>query len=616
MVGYSRLMERDEAGTLQRQKAHHSNLINPTLAAHHGRLVKTTGDGFLAEFPSVVEAFACAVTIQRELPAREADQPHDRCMTYRMGIHLGDVIHENGDIHGDGVNIAARLEALADPGGICLSGDAYNQLRGVADVGFEDLADVQVKNISRPIRAWRVLLDPDQAGKRIKAPKSRRSSLPLMALSALCVLALGLGAYLWSGASSDFEPVDPADMALELPSNPSIVVLPFKISGGDGQSNWVADAISESIISTLSMSPDMLVISRSTSFSYKGQDLNAPQIARELGVRYTLSGSVVQVGDNLRVTAELADAIEGSLIWSIRKDSALDNLFQLQDEISQQVFQEMAVSLTLGEDGRNWIELAGGFENYVAVINAREEFQKFSPEGHSKAKRIYEKLLRENPDQPFANYLMGWIHWQRITIGLTTDPGADMAEAQRYVDKALAKQEFGEAYTLAAVLALGRLNHVEATRLADRALELSPGSAEANALGGWVKAASGQPQEGLRHMELGMRLEPDYPEWLPGPVNYARLELGYYDDAERLAREVLASNTNDVRAEPFAASMLIVLAVFQDDIEEAKRRAKDFLDLVPDASAANAKRLRWLYKDQEFVDRYANALIQAGIPEQ
>ncbi|MGX9351393.1 adenylate/guanylate cyclase domain-containing protein [Shimia sp. W99] len=615
MVGYSRLMEQDESGTILRQKAHRSALIDPSLTAHKGRVVKTTGDGLLAEFPSVVEAVSCAVEIQREMALREVDHAPETRIEYRIGIHLGDVFHEDGDIHGDGVNIAARLEALAHPGGICLSGDAYNQLRGVTDVGFEDLNEVQVKNIARPIRAWRILLDPAQDGIKAKTPMTRQRKWSLAALVLVISIGLLLGGYWWSRDPSDFKPVDPANMALELPSNPSIAVLPFTMTGDANGRDWIADAISESIISTLSLSPDMVVLSRSTTFAYKGQKPDPAQIASDLGVRYILSGSVVSLGEKLRVTAELADAIKGEQIWSLQRVSTLDDLFDLQDTISRQIFEEMSVSLTLGEDTRTWLELAGGFENYVQVINGRAEFQKFSPEGHANAGRIYANLLRNNPDQPIANYLMGWLYWQKVIIGLSQDRSADLATAQRFVDKALATQEFSEAYTLAAVLALENKLHAKAIVFADKALALSPGSAEANAIGGWVKAASDQPREGLHHMELGMRLEPDYPEWLPAAVNFARLELGLYKDAARLAREVLASDTQDVRAKPYAASMLVAVAVFQGDLEEAKSRAKDFLERVPHASAAYARKLRWQYKNQDFVDQYANALVQAGIPE-
>lgn len=235
---------------------------------------------------------------------------------------------------------------------------------------------------------------------------------------------------------------------------------------------------------------------------------------------------MLATGGRLRATTELADAIKGRQIWSLQNDSAPDDLIALQDSVSRRVFEELSVSLTVGEGTRAWLEMAGDFETYVAMVNGRAEFQKFSPEGHANAERIWGALYRKDPDRAFVNYLMGYIHWQKISIGISTDPAKDWMQAARFSARALEIQEFGEGYTLAALLAQGSGDHDKAIALADKAIALSPGSADANALAGLVKAMCGQAREGLDHMEMGMRLEPDYSEWLPAPVNFARLELG------------------------------------------------------------------------------------------
>ncbi|MBE1283337.1 MAG: hypothetical protein GJ676_08485 [Rhodobacteraceae bacterium] len=606
MVGYSRLIELDETGTLERQKRHRLDLIDPEINRHHGKIIKLTGDGLIAEFASVVEAVQFAVQVQQEMAVREADIPKDSRIQYRVAVHLGDVVFDEGDVYGDGVNIAARLESLADPGGVVVSGTAHDMLKSQVDVGYRPLGEKRLKNISTPVRVYEVTAP----GTPIQPRGQTKRLLPVGA----AVVALLMGAGWWM-TRPDFAPVDPASMELQLPGKPSIAVLPFESRGADPDREWMADGTTDSIISTLSLAPDLVVIARSTSFSYKDREVNAADAARELGVRYILSGSVQAVGDKIRVTTELADAIEGRQIWSIQQDSAPEDLLDLQDAISRRVFEELSVALTVGEGTRNWIELSGGFENYVSVVNGRVEFQKFSPQGHAKAEQLWSELLRKEPDRAFAYYLMGFIHWQKTVIGISTDPAADWAKAMEYAQKALDIQEFGEAYTLAALLEQGKGNHDQAIEYADKAVALSPGSADANSLGGLVKAVGGQTREGLDLMELGMRMEPDYPEWLVAPVNYARLELGRIEDAKELAREVLKRDMQDIRAKPYAAALLTVAAVFEDDMEKARERAAYLLDIYPKASASESRRARATYKDQDFVERYVAALVAAGIPD-
>lgn len=606
MVGYSRLVELDEAGTLERQKRHRLELIDPAVQRHNGQIIKLTGDGMIAEFSSVVESVQFAVFVQGEMKVREAAVPEDRRICYRVAVHLGDVVFDDGDVYGDGVNIAARLETLAEPGGVVVSGTAHDMLKAQVDVGYRLLGEKRLKNIATPVRVYQVTDTPELPRRSINL------KWPVSAGAIAVAVFLAVG---WFWVRPDFAPVDPANMAIELPKKPSIAVLPFELHGDAATNNWLADGLTESVISTLSLAPDMIVIARSTMFSYKDRDVEVAEVARELGVRYILSGSVQSAANKIRVTTELADAIEGKQIWSLREDSTADDLFALQDSISRRVFEELSVSLTVGEGARNWIELAGGFENYVDVIAGRAEFQKFSPEGHANAERIWGALMQREPDAAFSHYLMGWVHWQKVQIGLSADPATDWQEAKRLVDRALEIQEFGEGYTLAAVLEHRRENYDDAIAMADKALVMSPGSADANSLAGLVKAMSGQSREGLEHMELGMRLEPDYPEWVPAPVNFARLELGRIEEAKKLAREVLASDAQDVRAKPYAASLLTAAAVFEGDMEEARAQAQNLIRIYPKASASTARRARGGYRDREFVERYVDALVQAGIPD-
>ena len=293
MVGYSRLMEVDEVGTLAALKAHRSELIDPTIAEHNGRIVKTTGDGMLAEFGSVVDAVASAVAIQRAMVERNEAVPEDRRIAFRVGVNLGDIIFDGDDIYGDGVNIAARLEALAEPGGVCISGTAYEHLKAKVDVGYADLGEQQVKNIEKPVRVYRVLLEPEAAGKVIgKGRLGRpRRQLGAIAAAAVAVIAIAVAAVWWQPWAPDVEPARAERMAFPLPDRPSIVVLPFDSLSGDPAQDYFVDGLTETIISQLSKTPQLFVIARNSAFTYKNKPVKVRQVSEELGVRYVLEGS-------------------------------------------------------------------------------------------------------------------------------------------------------------------------------------------------------------------------------------------------------------------------------------------------------------------------------------
>ncbi len=608
MVGFSRLVELDEAGTLERQKQHRLELIDPTFRLHGGSIIKLTGDGLLAEFSSVVEAIQAALHVQKEMTSREVEVPEDRRIQYRVAVHLGDVIFDEGDIYGDGVNVAARLESLAEPGGVVISGPVYDMLKAQVNVGYRSLGEKRLKNIEKPVRVFELTDTPQRIA---FLSRSFGSSLRV---GVLVLIAVGIVGLSWT--RPDFSPVDPKEMALMLPQNPSIAVMPFELRGNPGENDWVADGITESIIATLSLAPELVVIGRSTMFSFKGRQASAAEVAQELGVRYVLSGSVTVTGDQLRVAAELADALAGNVLWARREDNSTRDLMAVQDEISEHVFEEMSVALTEGEGARSWIKAAGGFQNYVKVVKGRSEFQKFTPEGHANAARIWGKLHQEFPENAFNVYLIGFLHWQKVIIGISEDPASDWAEAGRLARKALEIEEFGEGYTLLAYFQLGNKNYDEAIKYADMAIEISPGSADANSIGGLIKAVSGQTKEGLGYMEAGMRLEPDYPDWLPAPVNFARIQLREYDRARELALQVLASKVEDVRARPRALGALIAINVIEGDMDAARAWADELKSDYPEYTVAHFDTFYRLHKYRDFVEKYLTALETAGVPKE
>jgi TolB-like protein/class 3 adenylate cyclase len=350
VVGYSRLMEADEADTLAALKGHRKELIDPEIAAHSGRMVKLMGDGALVEFSSVVDALACAVAIQKAMRERNQGAPEDRRIDFRIGVHLGDIIVEGEDLYGDGVNVAARLEGLAEPGGVCISQQTYDHIGTKLDLGYEDLGEQQVKNIARSVRAYRVVLDG--AAPRQALTAKRRGPSALQVLGSAGVIALigaGLGLGLWRPWAPDIEPVPVERMAFPLPEKPSIAVLPFDNLGGDPEQDYFTDGITEDLITDLSKVSGLFVIARHSSFAYKGKGVDVRDIAQDLGVRYVLEGSVRRAGDQVRINAQLIDATTGGHLWAERYDGALTDVFALQDQVTRQIVAALSVTLTPDE---------------------------------------------------------------------------------------------------------------------------------------------------------------------------------------------------------------------------------------------------------------------------
>ena len=356
MVGYSRLMGADEAGTIARQRTVYAEVIDPAIAGHGGRIVKTTGDGLLAEFPSVVDAVACAVAMQTGLAGRETDRPDDQRMRYRMGINLGDIVIEGDDILGDGVNIAARLEGLAEAGGICISGDVYRQVRNKLDLAFEDLGEQRVKNIAEPVRTYRIGL---AVGAGARPP---RAGEPQVA-----------------------------------PDKPSIAVLPLNNMSGDPEQAYFADGITEDIITDLSKISGLFVIARNSSFAYKGQSADRRQVSRELGVRFVLEGSVRKAGGRVRINAQLIDGPSGGHLWAERYDRDLEDIFAVQDEVTLSIVEALKVELTSGEQSRRAGRDKVDPEAYDHLVRARTCLHRFTAESMVECRDAAERALELDP---------------------------------------------------------------------------------------------------------------------------------------------------------------------------------------------------------------------------
>ena len=413
MVGYSRLMSVDEAGTLARQQAYLAEVIEPGIAEYRGRIVKTTGDGLLAEFPSVVDALRCAVNVQLATTEREAGLLAERRIAYRSGINLGDILGEGDDIFGDGVNIAARLEGLAEPGGICISRTVFNQVKGKVASGFEDLGEHQVQNIPEPLHVYRVQMEPEAAGAvNGKAPRPATWKwIAAAGVAAVLVAVGGLGFWLepWQ---ERVEPAAVGKMAFPLPDKPSIAVLPFANMSDDPSQEYFADGMTEDLITDLSKVSGLFVIARNSTFAYKGKPHDVRRVAEELGIRYVLEGSVRRAGDQVRINAQLIDATTGGHLWAERYDGSLSDVFGLQDRITRKIVTVLAVQLTSGEQAVAARKETENTEAYDTFLKGWAQYLRQRPKSFRQAIALFEKAAELDPEYSRVYAALAATYWQ------------------------------------------------------------------------------------------------------------------------------------------------------------------------------------------------------------
>jgi TolB-like protein/tetratricopeptide (TPR) repeat protein len=568
IAGYSRLMGLDEAGTAKALREHRA-AIDPVLVGHGGRIVKTTGDGVLVEFPSIVAAVECAVAVQRLMAERNAAVPEDRRMLFRIGINLGDVLIEGEDILGDGVNIAARLEGIAEPGGICISASAYEHVRGKIDVEFADTGEQQLKNIALPVRAYRVRLDRSHAQ---------------------------------------------AKPALPLPDKPSIAVLPFQNMSGDPEQEYFADGIVEEIITALSRFRHLFVIARNSSFTYKGRAVDVKQVGRELGVRYVLEGSVRKAVDRVRITAQLISSSTGAHLWADRFDGALEDIFDLQDRVTASVVGAIAPKLQQAEIERAKHKPTESLDAYDHFLRGMAAFHQRTNAGNSGALRLFHKAIELDPEFASAYGQAALCYAWRKNNGWRTDPAEESAEAARLAwraaelgkDDAVALCTGG--FTLA--LVLGDLD--DGAALIDRALVLNPNLAMAWLFSGRVNVYLGDLELAIRHLARAMRLSPFDP--LIGQAQsttaLAHFFAGRYDEAASWAEKAL-------REQPDFLPALRVLAAssaLMGRLEQAHKAMIRSRQLDPARRASNIGDQIPLRRPEDLA-RYVEGLRKAGMPE-
>jgi TolB-like protein/class 3 adenylate cyclase len=508
VVGYSRLMGEDEAGTLSRLRAHRRELIDPKISEHKGRIVKTTGDGILIEFPSVVEAVACAVAVQRGMAERNAATPEEQRIVFRVGINLGDIIiGEDNDIHGDGVNVAARLEAISEPGGICISGTVRDHIGDRLDLSFEDMGEQSLKNIARPVRAYRV----------------------------------------WLGTAEGTPTISPAETTptLALLDKPSIAVLPFQNISGDPEQEYFADGMVEEIITALSRIRWLFVIARNSSFSYKDQAIDVRRVGRELGVRYVVEGSVRKGGGRVRITAQLIDTLTGAHLWADRFDGSLDDVFDLQDQVATSVAGVIEPTLQAAETGRLARRPTNDMAAYDLYLRAYAMML-------SSARRIPEALhLLEQAIARDPNYgpalAVAAICCMRLALhGSSKDPDGDRRKGIEFGRHALQVADDDPVVLANAAFALPALGEdIDAMMmLADRAVSLNPSYARGWYVSGSLRRWAGQPEAAIERLKTAQRLAPR------GRIGFVLYEIGSAYFAMRRFDEAVANLVLAVREEP------------------------------------------------------------------
>jgi len=604
--GYSRLMGEDEDATIRTLTAYRE-LMSTLIQKHHGRVVDSPGDNLLAEFGSVVDAVRCAVEIQEELRVRNAELPENRRMVFRIGINLGDVVEEGERIYGDGVNITARVEGLAEGGGICVSGTVYDSIKNKLSLGYDSLGEHTVKNIKEPVRVYRMRVGPDAAASGVsKEKKPAVKRWQWAALAAMVVLVLGAVA-VWNFyfRLPAVEPASMEKMAFPLPDKPSIAVLPFTNMSDDPKQEYFSDGITNDIITDLSKVGGMFVVASNSTFTYKNKPTKVQEVSRELGVRYVLEGGIQKVGDRVRINAQLIDATTGQHLWAERFDRSMDDIFAVQDEITEKIVAAVFVKLDSAERHRAMRIPTESAEAYDLNMRAREIWHRWGKENNVEARRLWKKAIELDPEYAHA---YGGIAWTLAHDYLYYGgPGESLERAFKAAQKAVSldNEDFGPQWTLGYVLLQKRL-YDQAITAYDKALALHPNNADLLAEMGNVLTRVGRPQDAIEQMKKAMRLNPLSPNWYAEFLGLAYYHARQYEEAIVALKPVLHLGWRSV-SRCLAASYAQL-----DRLDEARAQAAELLKVVPDFSIATFSKTE-AYKNPSDLEHLLDGLRKAGL---
>jgi adenylate cyclase len=605
-------MSLDEEATVKTLKQHRST-ISGLVTQNRGRVVDSPGDNILAEFGSVVDAVKCAVKIQETLKGNNAELPENRRMDFRIGVNLGDVIEEEERIYGDGVNIAARLEGLAEAGGICISGTAFDQVKNKVPVGYQYLGKQAVRNIPDPVRAYKVLMEPESAGKVIGENEPKRRSWAWKAVAAVTVLLLVAGGLVWNfyWRTPKIEPASKEKMAFPLPDKPSIAVLAFTNMSGDPTDDLFGDGLAEGIINALSKSEQIFVIARNSSFTYKGKPVKVKQVAEEMGVRYVIEGSIQKEGARVRITAQLIDALTGHHLFSERYDRDLKDILNLQDEITMKVLTAVQVKLTAGEIARLSEKGTKNLDAYLKVLQGRDiKTGTVNKERVQSAMQLLEEAIALDPGYALAYSWLSTTHFDLVVLGASESPKESLQRAIELGRKAVALDDSNShVHSLLAFPYVYLKEFEKAIEEAERGLSLCPNSASAYFAIGFVLAAVGRYQEAIPMLQKCLRLSP-----IPMSSNVlaalagSHLWLGQYEEAIATYKKVLQFYGPD---HLMAHLGLAAAYVWTDREKEARAEGAEVMRIDPKFSVERF--IKSLPYDQSRKDRVADAFRKAGL---
>jgi TolB-like protein/class 3 adenylate cyclase/cytochrome c-type biogenesis protein CcmH/NrfG len=605
---YTRLMSQDDVGTIRTLTAY-KEAMEILIRRYRGQVVDATGDNVLARFDSVLDAVNAAAEIQRDLAERNAELPYDRRMEFRIGISLGDVVEEEARIYGDGVNIAARLHALSEGGGICISSMVHDHVQDKLGFDYEDLGEQTLKNIAKPIRMYRVLSHPGAAAHRVKEAKKalRRKWIPIaFAAGVLLLIAAGL---IWRFALLPARSPQVASvqrMAHPLPDKPSIAVLPFEDLGEDKSREFIADGMTEDIISALARFKQLFVIARNSTQTYKGKTVKVQQVAQELGVRYVLEGSVEVSKDRIRVTAQLIDAISGTHLWVEQFDRPLTDVFQVRDEVTRKIVGSLAGKLSQAEMARASLKHPDSLDAYGLVWRAIELGNRFNPADMAKARELCEKAIALDPNYVGAYAQLAFTHIDDFAFFRPARPQESYQKALDMASKAVALDpSHGSARrALGFTLLYGRKHH-QALAQYEEGLKANPNDASLLVFSAGVYYWIGQPEEAIKRIKEAMRLNPYHPNWYQGGLAEVQYFARDYEGAIETLRQMSPMGTG---RRNLAASL-----AYLGRMEEAHAEAERFMKENPSFSATDwGSRQPFLHdKDrQHAVEGY----IKAGLP--
>jgi TolB-like protein/class 3 adenylate cyclase/Tfp pilus assembly protein PilF len=622
VVGYSRLMERDEAGTFERLRAHRKDLFEPEIEKNHGRIFKLMGDGLLAEFGSVLDAVECAVALQRSMADRNVTVEQDKRIEVRIGINLGEVIIEGEDRYGEGVNIAARLQQLADSGGICVSDKVCKEVENKLAFRFEPMGEQRVKNIAQPVRAYRVRLDTKDAAKRVHISRLQfgKWRWPAAAVLAVSIVA-GVSIWIVSGRA-------PPAAGPTLPDKPSIAVLPFANMSEDPKQDYFAEGITDDLITDLSKVSGLFVIARNSTAKYKGTSVSVAEASKDLGVRYVLEGTVQRAGEQVRINARLIDSVSGGDIWADRFDGSLADVFALQDKVTRNIADALAVKLTPAQEltiGQKETTVAAAYDSY---LKGWSHFLRESPNELEKAIPYFEEAVKLDPNygRPYAALALAyrpntWTTFQEFRTGPVESPrrqllqlldaGQEYEKVYAYLKEAK-KHPNSLAYQASGLFHFDNRDFLAAYEDLKQAIALDPSDSWSYADMASVLSYGGRPEEAMPYITTAMRIDPTYPPQYAFILGFAQFGMDQFEAAAKSFENAISRNSNYVEA------YLLLVATYghlgrkkeaESAIADLNRSFGQDLTIRNAATYYSPK-----FKESKDVDRILAGLRLAGMP--